>query len=165
MDGKIELRGVEVVFANLEDEGFGRSITINATDKDVEKAITDWVKKFKIGKGDKAGIPNFKEYEGKKQYTFRLNDATRIGGLSGLTEKNLVFGARISLIANAFEWDNKFGKGVSSSLSAVLIEKGGNTGSDDDLARLLGDAPVDDAPAPTDEDAPIPVEDLPDFFN
>lgn len=29
---KITLRGAEVVFANLVDDGFGKSITVNATD-------------------------------------------------------------------------------------------------------------------------------------
>lgn len=161
---KLKLQHVEVVFANLKDEGFGRSITVNATDKEVEKAITDWVKKFNIGNADNAGKPNFKDYEDKKQYSFKMNDNTRFAGLNGLTELNLGFGAKISLIANAFEWDNKFGKGVSSSLSAVLVEKGANTASDEDLAELLGHAPesqdiqiVDDEGA--EEELP------PDFFN
>jgi hypothetical protein len=134
---KIKLRGVEVVFANLDDTGFGKSITIGVTDKAVEKEITDWVVANKIGKGDKAGIPNFKEYEGKKQYAFKINDYTRFAGLNGLTMNNLGFGARISLIASAFEWENKFGKGVSSSLTAVVVEKGANSASDGDLAELL----------------------------
>lgn len=134
---KIKLRGVEVVFANLDDTGYGKSITVSATDPEVVKEITDWVVSNKIGKGDKAGVPNFKEYEGKKQFAFKINDYTRFAGLNGLTQNNLGFGARISLIASAFEWENKFGKGVSSSLTAVVVEKAANSASDGDLAELL----------------------------
>lgn len=159
---KLTLRDVEVVFANLQDEGFGKSITVNATDKATKDAITKWVVDNKIGKGDKAGKPNFKEYEGKEQYAFKINDFTRFAGLNGLSEKDLGFGARISLIANAFEYDNKFGKGVSGSLSAVVVEKRASTSADGDLAELLGDLPSD-APVFTDADAPndIDINDIP----
>lgn len=137
---KITLRGVEIFFANLEDEGFGRSLTIDATDPNTKKAITNWVETNKIGKGDKAGVPNFKTYEDKVQYAFKINDFTRFAGNNGLSEKDLGFGAKVSLIANAFEYDNKFGKGVSGSLSAVLIEKRASTSADADLEELMGSA-------------------------
>jgi len=181
MSEKIRLNNVEVVFANLDDTGFGKSITIAATDPEVVKEITNWVVENNIGKGEKAGKPNFKEYEGKKQYAFKINDYTRFAGLNGLTMNNLGYGARISLIASAFEWENKFGKGVSSSLTAVVVEKAANSASDGDLAELLGDA---EEPAKElsgyekakavaeqlgakkeyefkDEDAPISLEDIP----
>ena len=140
MSERIRLNNVEVVFANLDDTGYGKSITISATDPEVVKKITNWVVENKIGKGDKAGVPNFKEYEGRKQYAFKINDYTRFAGLNGLTQNNLGFGARISLIASAFDWENKFGKGTSSSLTAVVVEKAANSASDGDLAELLGDA-------------------------
>lgn len=154
---KLKLKSATVVFANLSDEGFGRSITIDATDNEVKKQIADWVTRNKIGKGDKAGVPNFKEYEGKLQYSFKMNDHTRFAGLNGLDEYKLGFGAKISLIANAFEYDNKFGKGVSSSLSAVVIEKGANTAADADLEELLSDGgqtAQSDDPGFTDDDIP-----------
>lgn len=141
MSERIRLNNVEVVFANLDDTGFGKSITVSAVDPAVEKAITEWVKENKIGKGDKAGVPNFKEYEGKKQFAFKINDYTRFAALPGLTVNQLGYGARISLIASAFDWENKFGKGTSSSLTAVLVEKAANSASDGDLAELLGDNP------------------------
>lgn len=141
MSERIRLNGAKVVFANLDDTGFGRSITIDATGADVQKEITDWVKENNIGKGDKAGVPNFKEYEGKKQYAFKINDYTRYAGLNGLTINNLGFGARVSLIAQAFTYDNKFGKGTSASLTAVVVEKAADSASDGDLAELLEDAP------------------------
>lgn len=154
---KLTLRDVAVVFANLTDEGFGRSITVDASEEEVAKAITEWVEGNKIGKGTNAGVPNFKEYEGKVQYSFKLNDFTRFAGLNGLSEKDLGFGSRISLISNAFEYDNKFGKGVSGSLSAVVVEKRASTSADGDLAELLGeeaDQPqyVNDSPPMTDDE-------------
>ena len=143
---KLVLKNVGVVFANLEDEGFGRSITVDATDDKVKSAITQWVEDNNIGKGDKAGKPNFKEYEGKFQYSFKLNDRTKFVGLEGLSEKDLGFGATVSVVAKSFQYDNKFGKGTSGNLSAVLVEKGANSSSDSDVAELLGQTVVNDVP-------------------
>lgn len=159
---KLKLEHVSIVFANLVDDGFGRSLTIDATDKAVQDKITAWVKANNIGKNT-PGVPNFKEYEGKKQYAFKISDFTQFAGLKGLTEANLGFGATVSLVAQAFDYDNKFGKGTSANLSAVLVEERAKTSADADMAELLGNAPVDDAPAPTDDDAPIDIDDIPDF--
>lgn len=133
---KIYLKNVKVIFANLEDEGFGRSITIDATDKEIKSTIEAWVKENKIGKTN-PGEANFKTYEDVIQYSLRLNDNTKFVGRSGLSEKDLGYGATVSLAANAFDYDNKFGKGVSASLSAVVIEKGKSSGADADIAELL----------------------------
>ncbi len=166
MEDRIKLQHVKVVFANLKDDGFGKSITI-AVDKETEKLITDFVTANKIGKGDKAGKPNFKEYvspDGTKkttQYAFKISDYTRFAGLNGLDENKLGFGATVSLIANAFAYDNKFGKGISSSLSAVLIEKGADTAADADIAELMEEEVDEVAPMPTDEDAPLDLGDIP----
>jgi len=156
---KITLRNAEVVFANLVDDGFGKSITINATDKAVKDAITKWVKDNNIGKGDKAGKANFKEYEGKEQYSFKINDYTRFAGLNGLSEKDLGFGAKVSLIANAFIYDNKFGQGVGGSLSAVVTEKRASTSADGDLEELMGNNTT--VPNADIEDDPITLGDIP----
>ena len=190
MSEKIRLDDVEVVFANLDDTGYGKSITIAATDAEVVRSITEWVAENNIGKGDKAGVPNFKDYEGKKQYAFKINDYTLFAGENGLSKNNLGFGARVTLIAKAFEWSNKFGSGISSSLTAVLVKKGANSASDGDMAELLGESPTatvevaegkeetsgyqkarmiaeqlgakkEDTPPYTDEDAPIDLSEVP----
>jgi len=135
-DTKIQIKNAKVIFATLEDEGFGRSIVIDATDKELQEAIKEWVKANKIGK-DHPGVANFKTYEETIQYNFRLNDNTKIVYRSGVSEGSLGYGAVISLSANAFEYNNKFGKGTSASLSAVVVEKGRSTGADADLAELL----------------------------
>lgn len=163
---KLKLEHVSIVFANLEDEGFGRSLTIDVTDKEIQDKITAWVKENKIGKTT-PGVVKFKEYEGKYQYAFKISDYTKFAGLNGLTQSDLGFSAKVSLVAQAFQYDNKFGKGVSANLSAVLVEERAKTSADADMAELLGGqiqgeyVPIDDAPPFTDDDAPISLEDIP----
>lgn len=134
---KLKLSSVKVIFANLTDEGFGRSITVDVTDKDTQKLISDWVKANDIGKKPNNGVANFKTYEDVVQYSFKLNDGTKFAYRTGVKEGDLGYGSVVTLAANAFEYDNKFGKGVSSSLSAVVVEKGRASGGDADLAELL----------------------------
>lgn len=139
---KIVLRDVKVIFANLTDEGYGTSITIDATDEKVRKDITNWVAENKIGK-DNPGVANFKEYtpedsdEVVYQFSFKINDNTKYKGINEtLTKENLGFGAVVDLAVNAFYFDNKFGKGVSQSVSAVLIKVGSVSSADADMEAL-----------------------------
>ena len=124
MDNKIiVLTHVNVIFSELVDKGFGRSITIDATDKEVQKSITEWVKTNNIN----GGTPKFKEYTNEKdgkttiQYNFKLSDYTQINGKDGLGEKELGYGAVVNLQARAYEYENKFGKGISSSLDGIFV--------------------------------------------
>ena len=148
MNDKIKLNSVKVVFANMKDEGFGRSITIDATNPETQKTIEEWVKDNNIGKADNAGKANFKEYEpevGDKviQYSFKINDYTKIVGVNGLVSDDLGYGAVVSIMAQAFQYDNKFGKGTSASLTAVLITASVRTSSDDDVDELLSEAGIE----------------------
>ena len=141
---KLKLNDVKVIFVSLVDEGFGTSITIDATNPEIKSAIEGWVKDNNIGKGDKAGVPNFKTYEPDDadpvvQYSFKFNDYTRWNGVDGLTKDDLGYGATISLIANAFLVDNKFMKGVSASLQNVLITKKGESSTSGGDSELLND--------------------------
>ena len=124
MDNKIiVLTHVNVIFSELVDKGFGRSITIDATDKEIQKSITEWVKANNIN----GGTPKFKEYTNEKdgkttiQYNFKLSDYTQINGKDGLGEKELGYGAEVNLQARAYEYENKFGKGISSSLDGIFV--------------------------------------------
>ena len=141
---KLKLQNCKVIFANLTDEGFGTSITIDATDEVLKEKIANWVKANKIGK-DTPGVAKFKEYtpedleETTIQYSFKVNDFTKFLGIDGLAKEDLGYGAIVDLIANPFPYDNKFGKGISSSLSAVLVKSKGTTGADSDMEELMKD--------------------------
>lgn len=148
---KLKLTNVKIIFANTKDEGFGRSLTIDATSPEIQKRITEWVEVNKIGKTD-PGVPKFKEYQPEQgdktiQYNFRINDYTKFVGVGGLTIDDLGYGAEVSLIAQAFQYDNKFGKGTSASLTAVLINKAIRTSADDDIDDLLQGVGVDPSEA------------------
>lgn len=121
----IQLFDVKVIFADLEDRGFGRNIVIDATDQATQDAITMWVKDNNINGGN----AHFKDYTTKegvatKQYTFKLSNYTQFGGDNNLDEKSLGYGAIINLLASAYDYDNKFGKGTSASLRAVYVKEG-----------------------------------------
>jgi len=125
MDNTITLKHVNVVFSELTDAGYGRSITIDASDKAVQDAIKTWAKENKVN----GGVAKFKEYTNKDgkttiQYTFKLSDYTKFDGKDGLGEDDLGYNAVINLVARAFEYDNKFGKGISASLAAVYVVEG-----------------------------------------
>jgi len=141
---KLKLKDCSVIFYNGVDEGFGTSITINATSPEIKDKISEWVKKNNIGK-DTPGIAKFKEYQSEDsdevtiQYSFKITDFTKFLGTNGLVREDLGYGAVIDLIANPFAYKNKFGEGISASLSAVLIKEKGKTGADSDMQSLLDD--------------------------
>ena len=119
---ELVLPHVNVIFAELKDKGFGRSITIDATDPAVKEAITKWVAATNIN----GGTPKFKDYTGKDgktvtQYQLRLSEFTEVDGKNGEDELDLGYGAVVNLKARPFTYDNKFGKGISASLRAIFI--------------------------------------------
>lgn len=129
------LKDVKVLFANFEDKGYGRSITIDASDKAVQDAITKWVSDNKIGlivKGRNAneatydGKPKFTDYNGTIQYSFKLakedNPAFKTE-IEGKTLKDVRYTAHINLVARAFYYDNNFGSGVSQVIDAICLVK------------------------------------------
>lgn len=75
----IVLKGVNVIFSELKDKGYGRSITIDATDTEIQNAIKEWAKTNNI----KGGEVKFKEYTNEKdgkttiQYAFKLSEYTQ----------------------------------------------------------------------------------------
>lgn len=123
MNKEITLKHVPIIFTELKDKGYGLSITIDATDPAVKSAIEKWVADNNI-KGGKAKIKEYVAKDGKKtlQYQFKVSEYTKI---QGKDEKwgaeQLGFGAVVNLTARAFEYENKFGKGVSASLAGIFI--------------------------------------------
>jgi len=125
MEKELVLKNVKVVFADLEDRGFGRNIVIDATDIETREAIAKWVKDNNINGGE----AKFKDYTTKegeetKQYTFKLSQYTEFGGDNNLNEKSLGFGAIVNLAAAPYDYNNKFGAGTSASLRAVYVKQG-----------------------------------------
>lgn len=117
----LTLKHVKVIFADLEDRGYGRSITIDVTDKDTKKLVSDWCEYTGVN-GGKANIKEYKDKDGNVtlQYNFKLSKFTEIEYKEGIAER-LGYGAIINLTARAFEYDNKFGKGISASLASVFV--------------------------------------------
>lgn len=125
MEKELVLKNVKVIFADLEDRGFGRNIVVDATDVDTREAIVAWVKANNINGGE----AKFKDYTTKegeetKQYTFKLSNYTEFDGDNNLNEKSLGYGAIVNLSAAAYDYNNKFGAGTSASLRAVYIKQG-----------------------------------------
>lgn len=130
------LKDVPVLFSQFDkNDNYGRSITIDATDENVQTAIAEWVKSNKVGlitKGKSAnestydGKPNFKDYNGTIQYTFKLNknnDPAFKSECGDATIKDVRYTAHISLVAQAFKFDNQFGAGVSASIISIALTK------------------------------------------
>lgn len=123
MDKTIIIKKAKIVFADLEDKGFGKSITI-AVDDAAKKAIEAWVKE----NGINGGVAKFKSYTNEKtnettlQYTFKFSKFTQIA--SEVPEADgygLGYGAVVNLQAKAYDYDNKFGKGTSASLAGLFV--------------------------------------------
>lgn len=117
MEKELMLTHVPVIFAELEDKGFGKSITIDAGN--FQEEIKAWVKANNINGGE----AKFKEYTDKDgkttiQYNFKVSKYTAI---EGRESTDLGYGATINLIARAYDYDNQFGKGTSASLKAVFV--------------------------------------------
>ena len=121
----LQLFDIKVIFADLEDRGFGRNIVIDATDEAIQTQIKEWVKDNNINGGE-AKFKDYTDKEGKttKQYTFKLSQYTEFGGADNLNEKAIGYGAVVNLLASAYDYDNKFGKGTSASLRAVYVKEG-----------------------------------------
>lgn len=120
---ELTLKHATVIFAELKDKGFGRNITIDATDPATKKAIEEWVKANNINGGE-AKIKEYTNKEGKTtlQYQFKLSEYTKIQGKDekwGVAE--LGWGAVVNLTARAYKYENKFGEGISASLAGIFI--------------------------------------------
>ncbi|MBO7735182.1 MAG: hypothetical protein J6S67_21640 [Methanobrevibacter sp.] len=141
MENKLILKDVKLLFVEIKDKDFGSSITIDVTDDKIRKAIEDYYNAEGIN-------PKFKEYTNKetgtvtKQYSIKLASFVKVQDEAGAEydldaletkarEVKFVFGSRVNVAIRAYEYDNKFGKGKSASVSAVKIVKGAEAIKDD----------------------------------
>jgi len=120
------IKNAKIVFAELEDKGFGKNIVIDVTDKELQDLIIDFYKAEKIG----SGKPKFKDYTNKdgkttKQFTIKLSEYTDIEGKDGLDAKDLRFGAVVNILVRTYAWNNTFGEGISARAQSIFILEGG----------------------------------------
>lgn len=120
------IKNAKIVFADLEDKGFGKNIVIDATDEKLQKQIEEFYAANKIGEG----APKFKDYTNKdgettKQFTLKLSEYTDIEGKDGLGAGDLRYGAVVNILVHTYEWDNKFGKGTSARVQSLFVVEGG----------------------------------------
>lgn len=130
------IKNAKIVFAELEDKGFGKNIVIDVTDDKLQKQIESFWAEAGIGEG----TPKFKDYTNKdgettKQFTLKLSEYTDIEGKDGLGEKDLRFGANVNILVRTYEWDNKFGKGVSARVQSIFVVEGGVKSNMDKIAE------------------------------
>lgn len=145
---KIKLSGKVIFYSGPDDpkaEEFGTSITL-ALDNKNQEAIKEFCKTNNVGKNSdpNRGTANLKTYTNDKtgettiQYTVKFNDHTQFGGLNGLGQNDIGYGAEVYLIAKAYEY-NKFGGGTAISATAVFVTKAAANNNDADLAELMSD--------------------------
>ena len=120
------IKNAKIIFAELEDNGFGRNIVIDVTDKEFQDLIQDFYKEYKVA----GGKPKFKDYTNKdgqttKQFTIKLSDFCDIEGKEGLGAKDLRYGTIVNILLTTYEWDNKFGKGISARAQDLYVVKDG----------------------------------------
>ena len=120
------IKNAKIVFADLEDKGYGRNIVIDATDEKLQKQIETFYAENNIGDG----APKFKDYTNKdgkttKQFTLKLSEYTDSEGKDGLGAGDLRYGAIVNILVHTYEWDNKFGKGTSARVQSLFVVEGG----------------------------------------
>lgn len=128
------LKNIKLLFVEINDKDFGSSITVDVTEPELQNQITTFYAN--------AGLnPKFKDYtngktgETTKQFSVKIASFATIQTESGeilsldevegkTSQYNLAFGATVNIAIKPFEYDNKFGKGKSASVSAIRIVNG-----------------------------------------
>lgn len=120
MNKEITITHANVLFVELEDKGYGRNVTIDVTDDTIRKPIEDWAKE----NGIKLRIKDYTQKDGTivKQLQLKFSKFLKVAGKEPTyNEASIGWGAVINLIANVYEYDNKFGKGRTMSVSNIFI--------------------------------------------
>lgn len=139
MENKLVLKNVKVLFVEIKDKDFGSSITIDVTDKDLQNQITDFYNAEGL-------TPKFKDYTNKdgkqtKQFSIKLATFIKVQDEAGVdynldeleTKANdikFTFGSIVNVAIRTYLYNNKFGSGKSSSVSAIKIVKGAEIKND-----------------------------------
>ena len=144
MENKLILKNVKALFVEIKDKDFGSSITIDVTDD----AVRSEIEQFFTSNGL---TPKFKDYTSKKgeltrQCSIKLAQFIKVQDVAGAEydlddletkarEIGLAFGSIVNIAIRPYEYDNKFGKGKSASVSAIKIVKGAEL--KDDMSELM----------------------------
>lgn len=121
------LKHVKVLFVQLdEDNKFGTSITIDASEPDVRDQIIKWCKENKLSE------PKFKEYTNEKTNVTTIQYSMKLAKFVNINDKEaLGYGAIVNILARAYDYENTFGKGISKSVTNIFVVEGKkNTGMD-----------------------------------
>lgn len=120
MSKEITIKHANVLFVELEDKGYGRNVTIDVTNDAIRNEIETWAEE----NGIKLRIKDYTTKDGNivKQLQLKFSKFLKVQGKeSTWNESSLGWGAKINLIANAYDYDNKFGKGRTVSVSNIFI--------------------------------------------
>ena len=120
MNKELIIKHANILFTELEDKGFGRNITIDVTDENINKQIQDWAKE----QGITIKTRDYTTKDGKvvKQCQLKLSKFISIAGKDGsYNENSLGYGALVNLILISYEYDNKFGKGKTACVSTIYV--------------------------------------------
>lgn len=134
MSKEITIKHANVLFVELEDKGYGRNVTIDVTDDAIRTDIENWANE----NGLKLRIKDYTQKDGNvvKQLQLKFSKFMKVSGKeSAWTEQNLGFGAVINLIANVYDYDNKFGKGTTASISNIFIIEPATNSKMDSIAE------------------------------
>lgn len=117
---KLVLKNVKVLFFHQNDPKFGSTITIDATEPAVAKAIED----FTSANGMNSKIKEHTAEDGTKsnRATIKLASFVKIVD-KDLNETNsgLSYGATVSLQVSAYDYEGNFGSGKSASVTHIMV--------------------------------------------
>ena len=179
---KLTLKSVTVKFVNNEKSKYGESFAVLVDehidgepeecegDSSAVEAITKWVKDNKIGRGDKAGKPQFSTFDKEEVHStyfyFRPSWDTEYTDLNGetLSFNDIKPGSIISLAARAFPYSytdaGETVSGVTHKLTSVIVMKMGKNTAWEDTQGLLAELVAHETRSDEDGSKKVP-DDIP----
>lgn len=123
MEKELIIKHANIIFTEFEDKGFGQNITIDVTDPTIRGEIQNWITANNIN-GGKMKIKEYTSKEGvtTQQFQMKLSKFLKIAGKdSTWGQQQIGYGAVVNLILRAFEYNNKFGTGISFAVNNIFI--------------------------------------------
>lgn len=142
---KLILKDVPVIFSHFNDPKFGNQLTLDVTNIELQNQITTWYAQNKIGKGEPIYRPYVNQEDNTQTTEFSIklspyctivDESDNEINMADASATTLPRGTVINLMARAYEYNNNFGKGISSSISAIVIKTKPTNQKSQDLAEL-----------------------------